>query len=67
MDDIHLSAISYFGNALSVGIQLSPEQIVGKLDALDQREHGDEALDELGYLIVMSISFVPMLTYLKVK
>jgi hypothetical protein len=48
MDDIQLSATSYFGNALGVGIQLSPEQIVCKLDALDQREHGDEALEELG-------------------
>ena len=48
MDDIRLSAISYFRNALSVGIQLSPEQIVRKLDALDQREPGDETLEELG-------------------
>ena len=47
MEDIQLSATSYFRNAL-VGIQLSPEQIVRKLDALDQREHGDEALEELG-------------------
>ena len=48
--DIQLSATSYFRNALSIGIQspLSPKQIVRKLDALDQREHGDEALEELG-------------------
>ena len=48
MKDIQLSETSYFKNALSAGIQLSPEQIVHKLDALDQREHGDEALEELG-------------------
>jgi hypothetical protein len=48
MKDIPLSATLYFSNALSVGFQLSPEQIVRKLDALDQREHGDEALEDLG-------------------
>ena len=48
MDNIQLSATSYFRNALSKGIQLSPEQIVGKLDALDQRGHGDETVEELG-------------------
>ena len=48
IDDIQLSATSYFRKALSVGIKLSPEQIVRKLDALDQREPGDETLEELG-------------------
>jgi hypothetical protein len=48
MEDIQLSAFTYFSNALGVGIQLNPTQIVSKLDALDQREHGDEALEDLG-------------------
>ena len=48
MDNIQLSATSYFRKALIVGIKLSPEQIVRKLDALDQREPGDETLEELG-------------------
>ena len=47
MEDIHLSATRYFRNALRV-IQLSPDQIVCKLDTLDQRGYGDEALEELG-------------------
>ena len=48
MKDIQLSATDYFRKALSIGIQLSPEQIVHELDALDHREHGEEALEELG-------------------
>lgn len=66
MEDIQLSATSYFKNALSVGIQLSPEQIVCKLDALDQLEHGEEALEELGTDYHVHL-FFPMLTHLKVK
>jgi hypothetical protein len=48
MEDIQLSATSYFGNALSVAIQLNPEKIVRKLDALDQSDLGDGALEALG-------------------
>ena len=65
MEDIQLET-SYLNNALGVGIQLSPEQIVYKLDALDQHEHGDEALEELGTWLSCPF-FVPMLIHLKVK
>ena len=63
---MELSSTSYFRNALSVGIQLSPEQIVRKLDALDQREHGDEALEELGTWFSCPF-YVLMLIHLKVE
>jgi hypothetical protein len=45
MEHIQLLATRYFNNAL---IHLSPTEIVRKLNALDQREHGDEALQDLG-------------------
>jgi hypothetical protein len=45
MEDIQLSATRYSSNAL---IQLSPTQIVSKLNDLDEREHGSEALEDLG-------------------
>ena len=48
MEDIQLSATSYFRNALSVAIRQSPKKIFRKLDALDQCKHGDEALEALG-------------------
>ena len=66
MKDIQLSATDYFRKALSIGIQLSPEQIVHELDALDHREHGEEALEELGTWLSCPF-FPPTLTHPKVE
>jgi hypothetical protein len=57
MKDMQLAANSYFNNALGVYVQLSPEQIVHKLDVLDQRDLEGGTLKELGNLIAYACPF----------